>query len=115
MADECETHPPSSQCRGAITPDQKPFTPETLAERWGCSANKVRQMVKSGELAGFRLGKLIRVPAIEVERYECEETEAETMAAIKSSRIEESLPSRSDAARIAGDTRRVLTTRAWRA
>jgi excisionase family DNA binding protein len=48
----------------------KPFSPETLAERWGCSAEKIRQMFHQGELAGFRLGKLIRIPANEVERFE---------------------------------------------
>ena len=90
----------------------RPFTPETLAERWGCSGQKIRDMFHSGELPGFRLGKLIRIPVIEVERYECVQTELET--AMSSSAIEESLPSRSDAARIAGDIRRVLTTRAPR-
>lgn len=54
---------------------RRPFTPETLAERWGCSSEKVRQMFHSGDLAGFRLGKLIRIPAIEVERFECEQTQ----------------------------------------
>jgi excisionase family DNA binding protein len=49
----------------------RPFTPESLSERWECSAEKVRHMFHSGELAGFRLGKLIRIPAIEVERFEC--------------------------------------------
>ena len=52
----------------------KPFSPETLADRWGCSAEKVRLMYRNGELAGFRLGKLIRIPAAEVERYECQNT-----------------------------------------
>lgn len=49
----------------------KPYSPETLGERWGCSAEKVRLMCRSGELPSFRLGKLIRIPAAEVERYEC--------------------------------------------
>lgn len=31
-------------------------------------------MYRNGELAGFRLGKLIRIPAAEVERYECQNT-----------------------------------------
>jgi hypothetical protein len=31
-------------------------------------------MFKSGELTGFRLGKLIRIPAVEVERFECQNT-----------------------------------------
>lgn len=54
--------------------DSKPFSPETLADRWGCSAEKVRLMFHHGELTGFRLGKLIRIPAAEVERYECQNT-----------------------------------------
>jgi excisionase family DNA binding protein len=52
----------------------RPYSPETLAARWGCSAEKVRLMYRDGELAGFRLGKLIRIPAAEVERYECQNT-----------------------------------------
>jgi excisionase family DNA binding protein len=52
--------------------NRRPFSPETLADRWGCSAEKVRLMYRAGELAGFRLGKLIRIPAAEVERYECQ-------------------------------------------
>jgi excisionase family DNA binding protein len=52
----------------------KPYSPETLADRWGCSSEKVRLMYRSGELVGFRLGKLIRIPAAEVERYECQTT-----------------------------------------
>ena len=50
----------------------RPYSPETLGNRWGCSAEKVRQMCRSGDLASFRLGKLIRIPASEVERIECQ-------------------------------------------
>ena len=50
----------------------KPYSPETLGERWDCSAEKVRLMCRDGEIASFRLGKLIRIPAAEVERYECQ-------------------------------------------
>lgn len=50
----------------------RPFSPETLADRWGCSPEKVRRMYHAGELVGFRLGKLIRIPAAEVERFECQ-------------------------------------------
>ena len=52
----------------------KPYSPETLAERWGCSSEKIRLMYHAGEISGFRLGKLIRIPANEVERYECQIT-----------------------------------------
>lgn len=51
---------------------ERPYSPETLADRWGCSSEKVRQMCKRGDLASFRLGKLIRIPAAEVERIECQ-------------------------------------------
>ena len=54
--------------------DARPYSPETLAERWCCSAEKIRGMYRNGELTGFRLGKLIRIPAAEVERYECQNT-----------------------------------------
>lgn len=65
---------------------QKPYTPVTLAERWGCSAEKIRRMCRAGELAKLPLGpKLIRIPASEVERFECQATESE--------RTEESLSS----------------------
>ncbi|AYJ85743.1 hypothetical protein D3Y57_06890 [Sphingomonas paeninsulae] len=50
----------------------RPFSPETLAERWGCSSEKIRRMYHEGSLTGFRLGKLIRIPAAEVERFECQ-------------------------------------------
>jgi len=50
----------------------KPFSPESLAQRWQCSPEKVRTMFHNGDLKGFRLGKLIRIPASEVERYECQ-------------------------------------------
>lgn len=53
---------------------QRPYSPETLANRWGCSAEKIRRMVHSRQLASFRLGKLIRIPAAEVERFECQQT-----------------------------------------
>jgi excisionase family DNA binding protein len=52
----------------------RPFSPETLADRWACSAETIRQMCRRGELSSFRLGKLIRIPANEVERVECQNT-----------------------------------------
>lgn len=50
----------------------RPFTPEMLADRWFCSAETVRQMVKRGELRGFRVGRMIRIPWDAVEDYECQ-------------------------------------------
>ncbi len=48
-----------------------PFTPETLADRWQCSARHIRNMVKDGRLRGFRVGgKLLRIGAGVVEEFE---------------------------------------------
>jgi excisionase family DNA binding protein len=81
----------------------KPFSPETLAERWGCSAEKVRQMVHRGELRGFRLGKLIRIKAIEVERYEC--SQLRETNTFNSSPTGGSLPSQLDVEKIVAESR----------
>ena len=34
----------------------KPFTPDTLADRWECSPETIRQMIRNGTLLGFRTG-----------------------------------------------------------
>jgi excisionase family DNA binding protein len=48
----------------------RPYTPDSLAERWECSERHIRALVKKGELTCFRVGKLIRISVSEVERYE---------------------------------------------
>jgi excisionase family DNA binding protein len=49
----------------------RPFSPETLAERWGCSARHVRNLIKRGDINAFQLGgKLWRISAAEVARIE---------------------------------------------
>ncbi|WP_405053571.1 excisionase family DNA-binding protein [Sphingobium sp. WCS2017Hpa-17] len=57
---------------GAVQKIEKPFTVPNLADRWGCSEGLIRKMIDRGELRSFRLGVLIRVPADEVERVECQ-------------------------------------------
>jgi len=48
------------------------YSPKTLAAEWGCCANHVRNLVKRGDLKGFRLGdKLLRIRAEDVRDYEC--------------------------------------------
>lgn len=37
------------------------FTPETLAARWHCSTQHIRDLVTRGELPAFRIGRLIRI------------------------------------------------------
>ncbi|MGT2444500.1 helix-turn-helix domain-containing protein [Ensifer adhaerens] len=49
----------------------KPFTPKSLADRWGCSDRHIRNMIARGELTAYRLGgKLLRIQPQEVERVE---------------------------------------------
>ena len=53
-----------------------PFTVATLAQRWACSEGAVRARILKGELRTFRIGALIRIPASEVERIECPNTQS---------------------------------------
>jgi excisionase family DNA binding protein len=51
----------------------RPYTPATLAERWGCSARHVRDLIAEGQLEAFRLGdKLLRIKPEAVEAFECQ-------------------------------------------
>lgn len=50
---------------------ERPFTVDTLAERWGCSTSHIRKMVTAGDLTAFGIGgKLLRIAAAEVARIE---------------------------------------------
>jgi hypothetical protein len=53
---------------------ERPYTPESLGERWSCSPEAVRKMLASERIKGFKLGKLWRIPAHEVQRIEACET-----------------------------------------
>lgn len=59
----------------------RPFTPETLANRWGVSATMIRNMCGVGQIEHFRLGKLYRIPAKAVEEYECQKSASDDCAA----------------------------------
>lgn len=48
------------------------FTVSTLAAHWHCSEGVIRKLIAHGELGCFRLGTLIRIPAEEVARFECQ-------------------------------------------
>jgi len=59
-------------------PAPRPVTPDMLADRWGCSAETVRQMVRRGELRGFRVGRMIRIPWDAVQEVEqCQTSQSE--------------------------------------
>lgn len=48
------------------------FDVASLAEHWACGTDTVYALIKSGDLQAFKLGgKLLRIRAEEVERYEC--------------------------------------------
>lgn len=64
------------------------YTVDSLAARWGCSAGLVRNMIRRGELATFRLGTLIRISAAEVDRIECQTTPSSASEADSPSSIE---------------------------
>ncbi|MFM7010618.1 MAG: helix-turn-helix domain-containing protein [Betaproteobacteria bacterium] len=50
---------------------EKPYTPATLAERWGCSPDAVYDLIRSGRLPAFRVGsKLLRIQAKDVAAWE---------------------------------------------
>lgn len=50
--------------------EERPFTPETLGREWGVSAEHIRGLIRSGDLAHFRVGRLIRISAAEARRYQ---------------------------------------------
>lgn len=51
------------------------YTPETLADRWSCSANHIRVMIRRGDLTGSMLGgRLLRISAAVVAAYENSDT-----------------------------------------
>lgn len=49
------------------------YSVATLAERWGCGPDTIYSLIRSGDITAFKLGgKLLRIRADEVERYECQ-------------------------------------------
>ena len=56
--------------------------PSDVAKRWQCSERHVRNLVRSGTLPSFRIGKLIRITLDAVEAFEkCNQISALTSAA----------------------------------
>lgn len=49
---------------------RRPYTPDTLAERWRCSAETIRELCRTGQLQSFKVGRMYRVPAAVVDAYE---------------------------------------------
>lgn len=53
---------------------ERAYTVASLAKAWSCSEGVIRKAIASGDLHCFRLGTLIRIPAEEVARFECQNT-----------------------------------------
>jgi hypothetical protein len=64
------------------------FTVASLAQEWECSEGVIRKLVASGQLRSFRIDTLIRIPADEVERFECQNIASNDSAADMPSSIE---------------------------
>jgi excisionase family DNA binding protein len=57
------------------------YTVASLSKAWECSPGVIRKLVASGALGHFRIGTLIRIPADEVQRFECQNTASNDSAA----------------------------------
>lgn len=64
------------------------FTVASLARQWECSESVIRKLIGKGQLRAFRIGVLIRIPADEVERFECQNIPSNDSAADLPSSIE---------------------------
>lgn len=78
---------------GMVDIMDRPYSSEDLADRWGVSAQHVRDLIRSGSLRHFRVGRLIRIPAKAV--YEFEECPSIASSSIEGS----SMPSGQTSAR----------------
>lgn len=61
------------------------YTVASLAQEWECSEGVIRKLIAAEQLRAFRIGALIRIPADEVERFECQNTASNDSAAASQS------------------------------
>ena len=64
------------------------YTVASLAQEWECSEGVIRKLIREGQLRHFRIASLIRIPADEVQRFECQNTASNDSAADMPSSIE---------------------------
>jgi excisionase family DNA binding protein len=67
---------------------RRAFTVASLAAEWDCSEGTIRKLIVAGQLGCFRLGTLIRIPAEEVARFECQNIPSNDSEAASQSSIE---------------------------
>jgi excisionase family DNA binding protein len=53
-----------------LIPSPPAYRVAALAERWQCSSGHIYGLIRDGKLNAFKVGKLLRVRAEEVERIE---------------------------------------------
>jgi excisionase family DNA binding protein len=46
------------------------YSPETLAERWGCTSRHVRNIIARGDLKAFKIGNMLRIRKEALEEFE---------------------------------------------
>lgn len=63
------------------------YTVASLADEWECSPSVIRKAIAEGRLGHFRIGTLIRIPAEEVRRFECQTIASNDSAAASPSSI----------------------------
>ncbi|MGI3163922.1 helix-turn-helix domain-containing protein [Pseudooceanicola sp. 200-1SW] len=68
-----------------MTHQNRPYSPDDLAARWGCSGETVRSMIRDGSLPAFRVGRMYRIRPEVVEQHECANTESEDSTVASSS------------------------------
>jgi excisionase family DNA binding protein len=66
--------PPPQHGEQAERPCKPVYTPEDLAEAWGCTTRHVRRLADEGQLRAFRVGKLYRFTAAAVQEFERQAT-----------------------------------------
>ncbi len=54
--------------------EEKIFTQEELSEYWGVSYNTINVLLRRGELSGFKICGVWRIPLSAVKKYEDEHT-----------------------------------------
>lgn len=65
----------------ALLTERRAFTVASLAREWECSEGVIRKLIGKGQLRAFRIGVLLRIPADEVERFECQNIPSNDSAA----------------------------------
>lgn len=64
------------------------YTVASLAREWECSEGVIRKAIADKRLGCFRIGTLIRIPADEVARFECQNIPSSASEAVTQSSIE---------------------------